>query len=158
VSDAPAPPSYRRGDHFHFMAELDGRLHVIGGLDGKVFRPRTEHWVLKGATWKELPAPPEGLWAKFAAQAAVGGELYLFGDFGAWRFDALTDDWTARAKLPFRLVMPQTIVTSASLWIIGGVPVEGEGEPLLLRHDLASDQWFDCSETPDAVSAGARND
>jgi len=136
-----APPGFDLGDHFHFVHALGGRLHVIGGLDGEKFEPQTEHWILTDVGWKAQPAPPPGLWAKFSVQAAVGDKLYLFGDFGAFCFDAKASSWTPRAKLEPMLVMPQAVGIEDVIWVIGGDQVEGSAGRLLLAYDIDKDSW-----------------
>jgi hypothetical protein len=138
----PSPPSFRPGDHFHFVQTLGGKLHVIGGLDGETFRPRREHWIRGERGWEAQPPPPEGLWAKFAVQAAVGDALYLFGDFGGWRLDAASGVWTSRSPPPEMLVMAPSAEIDGTLWVIGGMGVE-RPRRVLLAYDVAADTWRD---------------
>lgn len=91
--------------------------------------------------WKADSPPPVGMWGKFAAQAMSGGKLYLFGDFGAYCYDPQTSLWTPRAKLASLLAMPQAVAIDGSIWVIGGRPVDGRRDSVLLRYDIAADAW-----------------
>ena len=136
------PPGFTPGDHFHFLAELGGELHCAGGLDVATFAPRREHWVRRHDAWVALPAPPAGLWAKFGGQAVTGGRWYLFGDFGAYRYDPDAQQWTACAPWGRALVMPGVVAVGDAIWIVGGMQVEGHGN-VLLEYRPAQDAWRD---------------
>lgn len=140
-----APPGFAEGDHFQIVQAIAGRLHVIGGLDGKTFEPRREHWVLGAEGWQAQAEPPPGLWAKFAVQAVVGEKLYLFGPFGGFCFDAGASTWTPRAKPEGLIVMPQTVPLDGRLWVVGGEVDGGPREPLLRCYDIAEDTWSEPS-------------
>jgi hypothetical protein len=153
----PAPPRFKRGDHFHILQALGGQLHVIGGLDGESFVPKTEHWVMTNPTaspdappaecWSAAAPPPAPVWAKFAVQVVADGRLYLFGDFGAFRFDARKKAWTSRAPLPVTIVMPQAVALGGVIWVIGGERVDDarRRSRLLFRYGIAHDAWTDHS-------------
>jgi hypothetical protein len=140
VTREPPPPDFVPGDHFHFVAVLGGELHVVGGLAGDSFEPRRSHHVLREGQWRALPPPPPGLWAKFGGQAVVDGCLHVFGEFGHHRFDPRTGTWGARAPLPFPLVMPAVTVIDGTIWLVGGMRVEGTGG-VLLAYDPGRDVW-----------------
>jgi N-acetylneuraminic acid mutarotase len=153
----PPPPGFKRDDHFHFLHAFGGKLHVIGGLDGKSFTPKAEHWVLtnplatpespSAKCWTAQARLPVAVWAKFAVQAVADGKLYLFGDFGAFRFDSTKKEWTPRAKLPFMIAMPQAVSHAGSIWVIGGehVAQQRPRERILLQYVVARDAWIDHS-------------
>jgi hypothetical protein len=144
VTRQQPPPGFQPGDHFHFLVELQGELHVLGGIEIRPFRARREHWILRGGQWAAEPPPPEGLWAKFGSHANVDGRLHLFGEFGHYVYDPGFRTWTARAPMPFALVMPAVVVRDGVIWIVGGMRVEGEG-PVLLAYDPRTDRWLDCA-------------
>jgi hypothetical protein len=155
INEMPSPPGFKRGDHFHCMQSVRGRLRVVGGIGGDAQTLQAEHWMLDdpradsaSLVWRSEIPPPARTWAKFAVQAVDGDNLYLFGDFGAFRFDAMKKKWTRRAPLPFELVMPQAVVLDGGIWVIGGQPVDEHRRHrrVLLRYDLAKDQWTDQSE------------
>jgi len=155
VNELPSPPGFKKGDHFHCMQVIRGRLHVVGGVGGDAQTLKTEHWSLDdpraasaSKVWRSETPSPTGVWAKFAVQAVQDDKLYLFGDFGAFRFDATKKEWTRRTSLPFEIVMPQAVVSDGSIWVIGGNPVDEKRKRrrILLRYDLARDQWTDYSE------------
>jgi hypothetical protein len=144
VTRLPPPPGFQPGDHFHFVVELQGELHVLGGIDVGPFRARREHWILRDGAWLAQPTPPEGLWAKFGGHARIGGRLHLFGDFGHCAYDTVARTWERRAPLPFPLVMPAAVVRGGVLWILGGMRVDGNGD-VLLAYDPELDHWRDLS-------------
>jgi hypothetical protein len=142
VQSIEPPPGFAPGDHFHLLHGLGGRLHVIGGLDGQEFRPRTEHWVRTATGWEQAPSPPQGLWAKFAVHGVVDGRLYVFSDAGAFCFDPREGTWSARKGPERVLVMPAVVAREGRLLVVGGVGVDGRGVALL-EYDPARDRWRD---------------
>lgn len=155
VEESPPPPGFKKGDHFHCMQAIRGRLHVVGAIGGDAQTLKTDHWVLvdpraasPSTAWRSETPPPVGVWAKFAVQVVEDDKLHLFGDFGALRFDATKKEWTRRRSLPFEIVMPQAVALDGSLWVIGGLPIDEKRQRrrILLRYDLAKDQWTDYSE------------
>jgi hypothetical protein len=142
VTQVAPPPSFRPGDHFHFLCTLRSELHAIGGLDGERFEPRREHQVLRQGQWQPLPELPAGMWAKFAAQALHDGKLYLFGDFGGFCFDPEPCTWTAKSPMPFPLVMPAAVTLGDRIWIIGGMTTD-RARVVLLEYDVREDRFSD---------------
>ncbi|MBL8860141.1 MAG: hypothetical protein JNL28_16645 [Planctomycetes bacterium] len=144
VDPLPPPPGFRPGDHFHFLAAVNGELHVLGGLDGEQFHPLREHWVLRAGTWVKQPDPPAGLWQKFGGQALVAGGWHVFGEFGHWRYEPGTGAWTERARMPYVVAMPATLVHAETIWVVGGMRSESTGR-VLLAYDTTTDSWRDLS-------------
>jgi hypothetical protein len=157
VRQLPAPPGFERGDHFHVLAQLDGQLHVVGGLDGEEFEPKAEHWILTDPAanlgtppdrcWKAAKRPPSPVWAKFTVQAVAGNRLYLSGDFGAFCYDADEDKWQTIESAPATMVMPASVVTGDCVWVIGGQQLQDQHRQmrLLFRYDVANNSWSDHS-------------
>jgi len=143
VRAEPPPPGFAKGDHFHLVHALRGELHVIGGLDGETFRVQREHWVRGAEGWRALPAPPEGLWAKFSAHTVVGESLYVFGENGGWRFDAAEGAWRELAQSGSMLAMPATAVHDDKLWILGGMEVGRNDARVLRAFDLRGQRWLE---------------
>lgn len=154
VTDVAPPPGFAPGDHFHLLVSLAGELHAIGGLDGESFAPQHEHHVLRDGAWVTLPPPPVGIWTKFAAHAVHDGKLYVFGEFGGFCLDPAAGTWTPRAALPELLAMPATVSRGDSLWVIGGMAVAAP-RIVLLRYDVATDEWTSSSCRPTTPRAGA---
>lgn len=153
VAALPSPPGFAPGDHFHFVAELGGELHVVGGLRAENFSPSDEHWVLDGHRWRAAASPPEPVWAKFAIHAVMGDELYLFAGFGTTRDDALgptsgcrydarSDTWERIAPPPELLVMPATVVLDGRLQVLGGQRLDDGPSPTAVSsYDPETDRW-----------------
>lgn len=153
VAALPLPPGFTPGDHFHFVAELGGELHVVGGLRVEDFSPSDDHWVLDGDGWRAAAPPPEPVWAKFAIWAVMGDELYLFAGFGATRGDALgptsgcrydarSDTWERIAAPPELLTMPATVVLDGRLQVLGGQRLGDEPSPTAASsYDPETDRW-----------------
>lgn len=141
LSLAPPLPGLNPGDHFHLLASLADGLHAVGGLDGEHFEPQLEHHVLRDGRWQALPPPPVGIWTKFAAHGAIGGRLYVFGEFGGWSYGP-ADGWRPAAALPQLLAMPASVVADGALWVVGGMDVQAPTEEVLLRYEPADDRWL----------------
>lgn len=141
VRELLPPPGFEADDHFHLMHVLGGELHVIGGYDGDDFEPLARHAVLREGAWVALAPPPAGIWAKFAIHARAGDVLDLFGDFGAFRYDAPAQSWSQLAPFEGLLAMPQAVVLDEELWVVGGMAVGREHEAVLLHYDRAQDTW-----------------
>lgn len=142
VEGTPPPPTFRAGDHFHLLCAIAGDLHVLGGLDGESFTPRCEHWVRGGEGWQAMPAPPAGLWTKFAACAVSGNRLYVFGDAGGLCYEAVERTWTRRCPMPLALAMPCAVAAGDAVWVLGGLAVDGPRD-VLLCYDANADRWRD---------------
>ena len=95
--------------------------------------------VFYGACW--LPWTTETGTRQAILFDIADDKLYLFGDFGAFCFDAKASTWTPRAKLEPMLVMPQAVGIDGVIWVIGGDQVEGDAGRLLLAYDIAKDAW-----------------
>jgi len=153
VVDLPGLPGFSPGDHFHFVAELRGELHVVGGLHVENFEPTAEHWVLDGDRWRPAAPPPEPVWAKFAIWAVLDDRLYVFAGFGetrddalgptsGFRYDAHGDAWSVVAAPPELLVMPATVALDGRLFVLGGdVLGDGPSPTAVSVYDPEKDRW-----------------
>ena len=154
VEQAEPPPGYRPGDHFHFLAVVDGRLHVLGGLTGydadneEPLEEQGDHWVRDGEAWQARADAPAFVYAKFAVEAVRDDTLYLFGDFGGFAYDASRDTWSERGDLPRVVCMPGAVLGEEALWVVGGWAVEAPKARLLMRYDFGRDAWTDQSRMP----------
>tara|TARA_R110002072_G_scaffold241027_4_gene399608 strand:- start:33156 stop:34079 length:924 start_codon:yes stop_codon:yes gene_type:complete len=140
VRAAKPPPSFTHGDHLHFVCALHDELHVWGGIDGDDSEMHTAHWVRRSGDWHALPDCPKGMWTKFAAYAVHDGALYVFGEFGGWRYDPLGGGWQPRAKMPESVAMPAAVASNGSIWVLGGMQSKGRGS-VFFRYDIASNRW-----------------
>ena len=152
VTEVPPPPGFGPGDHFHFVANLGERLHVIGGLDGDEFTPKREHWVLLDGAWRAATPPPDALWAKFAIHAVAGDRLFVFTGIGPQRGDALgprrglcydphADRWSELAAAPAALVMAATVVIDDRIHVLGGARLDEAPVTIPRVFDIATGRW-----------------
>lgn len=139
--DPPEPPGFETGDHLHIMTALRGEIHVIGGLDGKSFSPKAEHWVLRNGSWEKGTPPPVGLWAKFAIVQSCDPVLYIFEGAKGWRYDAAADRWTALTGPGRVLVMPASVAIGQRIFVLGGMPVDSGSPAGVWEYSIASDHW-----------------
>jgi hypothetical protein len=140
------PPDFVAGDHFQIVVSLAGRIHVIGGLDGKSFSPRRSHWTLEREGWRPAPPPPRATWAKFAAWAVDGDKLWLFDENAGYCYDHAARRWAKKAKMPFTVAMGQAVIVDRRLYVLGGLAEPRKN--VLLCYDLKTDKWRDLSPSP----------
>jgi N-acetylneuraminic acid mutarotase len=152
-----APMSMRR-DNFAVVA-LDGRVHVIGGVDEhehrlagvEIYDPRADRWT----PGRELPK------RRAAASAAVlGGLVYVAG--GALNsnsptatvvvFDPRTGGWRSAAEMGTARAQLRLVASGQYLYAVGG---RGTGASLTVveRYDPASDSWRTLSPMRDNRAA-----
>jgi hypothetical protein len=143
VIPLPNPPGYTPGNHFHILAALAGKLHVVGGLHVKEFQPTTEHWIFDGPpanTWSAAAAPPFALWAKFSIIAVHDDSLFVFeGDRGC-RYDARSDSWSTLPGPGEIVVMPTAIVLDGRIHVIGGETLDTRSTTIE-SFDLTRSEW-----------------
>jgi len=135
VSDGPELPGFEPGDHFHVVAALEGRLHVLGGLrkDGLSAR----HRALVEGRWEVRAPLPEPDWAKFGYRGVVGGRLYVFGEVHH-RYDPEADEWEERAAPPEVRAMAAVYVHGTRIIVLGGRP---DPDRTVLVYDTEADEW-----------------
>ena len=152
LADVEPPPGFGPGHHFHFVAALAGRWHVIGGMVGGGLSER--HWARaagEGERWVERAALPEPSFAKFNAWTTIADELWIFGGRaagegaayvggGAWRYSAATDTWTSLEPLPEMRVMPAAVVVDGVVHSIAGVSNQVQPLPNA-AYDPARRAW-----------------
>lgn len=152
-----APPGFAPGDHFHLMHEIDGQLHVVGGLDGDEFEPKREHWVLeKDGAWRALAPPPAPMWAKFAMHGVAGDSLIVRDLGGAFRFRT-GPGWTRLGgeNLRSRFAMPASVSTPRGLWTVGGQGLESAEAAANHLFDTETRAWI---ELPRGRDGGSKAD
>ncbi len=153
VTNLPLLPGFTPGDHFHFVVNLRGELHVIGGLRVENFTPSAQHWVFDVDGWRAATPPPAPVWAKFAIWAVLDDQLYLFAGYGftrddalgptsGFRYDSRSDTWTVVAVPPKLLAMPATVVLDGRLHVLGGQPLDDGPFPTAVTvYEPKEDSW-----------------
>jgi hypothetical protein len=144
VAEVDAPPGSQPGDHFPFLVELQGKLHVIGGVDGQV-TPLRRHFVRDNETWRALPQPPDWLWAKFACTLVTGDSFYVFSYGKSHRFDVAAGAWHELPALRQAIVLPQAVQQGDLVHILGGFASDGESCRVHHTFDLRRSVWTDLS-------------
>jgi N-acetylneuraminic acid mutarotase len=131
-------------------AELDGRIHAVGGLGGRpnaneIYDIAADAWTL-GA---DLPVATDHAWA-----AAVGGRVYLGAGSShrVFSYDPATDTWTDAAPSAFpHGGTPAAAVIDGRIYVAGGAGGGMAGNELEV-YDPATNAW-----TTLAPMACARN-
>lgn len=135
VKEVPRLPGRSRGDHLHFVAELGGELHVLGGLYGK-----TMHWVFDGREWREAAAIPEPAWAKFAVYEVVDDRLFMFWEDGGYCYDLESDTWSKVQPLNEQLAMAASFVSDGRIYVLGGLATRSAARVVRV-YDIRRDKW-----------------
>jgi N-acetylneuraminic acid mutarotase len=139
------------------VAELDGRMYVIGGFFAaeilfgiaatvEVYDPETEEW--------SFVAPlPVGL--HHTAAASVGGLLYVIGGwqdfFGipvadVYAYDPAADEWTPREPMPTARAGHAATVLDGRIYVAGGSPDERAHD--FAVYDPIADEWTVLPDMP----------
>jgi len=138
------------------IAELDGKIYVIGGLkyligwtSGAVeaYDPRTDRWETKAS----LPGP-----LHHAAATAANGKLYVVGGYApgllvdipelrrpmkeVWEYDPDRDRWRARAPMPTARGGLAVGVIDGKIYVVGG-EAGGKAVNAFEMYDPVTDTW-----------------
>lgn len=152
LDEVDAPPGCAPGDHFPILVSLADRLHVLGGVDADV-NPIRRHFVRDDAGWRALAEPPPGLWGKFSCHAVRGQTLWLFGDFGAFRYDTPSEQWTPLEPMPRTLVLPQAVFVGDRIHVLGGLQPGATRAAVHLVFDVTTTTWSDLTRDEDQRTA-----
>ncbi len=135
------------------VAELDGRVYVIGGLVGFEIVGTVEVYDPAGDSWSfaaPLPVP-----LHHVAATSVGGMLYVMGgwsDFFAteraelYAYDPVGDAWSPKAPMPAARAGLAAAGIDGRHYAAGGFPPEREHD--LAVYDPAQDEWTELAPMP----------
>ena len=137
------------------IAEIDGKLFVIGGSQGdrrlatvEVYDPATDTWTPRAA----MPAA-----RKNTAAAVVNGIIYVFGGTrltaqGSLRtteaYDPTTDTWTKKKDMPTARSGQAALPFQGKIYVIGGWGVNDAHESAVEVYDPVTDTWEDKAPLP----------
>lgn len=136
------------------VAELGGRIYVIGGLRGdrstadtvEVYDPAADRWTLAAP----LPLP-----LHHAGAAAVNGKLYVIGGFtglaflpvsAVFEYSPPENRWSGRASMPTARGALAVGVVDGRIYAAGGSPVDRETD--LAVYDPVADRWTQLPSMP----------
>jgi N-acetylneuraminic acid mutarotase len=126
------------------VAELGGKLYVVGGLQGAVILDHVEVWDPVTDAWSfaaPLPIP-----LHHTTATAVGGRLYVIGGwpnfFAAptdrvFAYDPGANAWTEKASMPTARGSPAAAALGGRIYVAGGDP----GATDFAVYDPALDSW-----------------
>lgn len=142
-----ALPALRSGVGDPALAVLDGKIHVVGGVEGfgssglhEVFDPEEQRWT-------SLPDLPRQL--SDAAVAVVSDTLYVMGGYNilaggaltdVYRYEAATQRWLAVSALISPTSGAEVAVIEHEIYIFGGYDNDAESR-LVQKYDPAKDRW-----------------
>ncbi|MDA1260937.1 MAG: hypothetical protein O3A20_09990, partial [Planctomycetota bacterium] len=136
----PSPPSFTQGDHFAFVWERKGRLHVAGGMIENGVGDL--HWAWDGRAWTARAPLPGPAATKFAVWGVAAGDLHLFAYEGCWRYDGDADAWRHLDPPPWPRdrAMAASVARKGRLQAIGGFSHGGVFRGVD-EYDPASGLW-----------------
>jgi non-specific serine/threonine protein kinase len=148
-SEGPALPAARHHTH---VAEVDGDLYVLGGMETIGFSLVDTAWVLPSGemTWSPIRSLPEERGAGFAG--AVGGIIYLVGGQGrggslaseVLTYDPAMDAWSMGAAIPSPREHLAGFVHDDEIWVVGGRELSlSTNTDVVEIYDPAGDSWRD---------------
>ncbi len=135
------------------VAELDGRLYVVGGIQGVNVLSLVEVYDPVGDAWSFVAPLPTGV--HHSAAASVDGKLYVIGgwsDFFAtvtanvWEYDPGLDVWTAKAPMPLARAALAAAVVDGKIYTAGGWPAARSTD--FSVYDPDSDAWTALPDLP----------
>ena len=139
---------------------VDGRIYVIGGLEGwKKLSSRNEAYDPATNTWEakaDLPTPRHA-----ATVETFDGKIYVFGGAGdeasIWAdratvevYDPSTDSWEKRRDMPRPRFKAASAVVGGKIILIGGVDGTDSRNSVnsVDIYDPARDAWHHAGEYP----------
>ncbi len=160
--ESRAPLQVPRGEVA--VAELSGRIYVIGGFDGdrrsssvvEVYHPALDKWT-------QAAPLPRGL--NHAMAAGVQGKLYVLGGYLGpgltnatnlvFEYDPTKNSWTERAPMP--TARGAGAVLAGEIYVVGGAR-SGRSVDDFAVYDPAKNTWKELPPMPtarDHLAAGA---
>ncbi len=136
------------------VAELDGRIYVLGGIDGtpsflasvEIYDPATDSW----SSGPALPVP-----LHHTTASVVDGKLYAIGgwsDFFATPLDVVFEldpqqgSWVTRSSMPTARGSPAAAVLDGKIYVAGGWPSARARD--FAVYDPATDEWQTLADLP----------
>ena len=148
-----------RALHHVNAAVVDGKLMVLGALEGFAFTARGEVWALEDGVWKGRAAMPTGRQRGSAGVAVVGSDVFLVGGFRAGAVDDVDvyrgaeDRWERLADLPGARDHGGAVAVEGLIYAVGGRQGGiGAIEANLWRFDPAAPEagWVELPPMPTA--------
>jgi non-specific serine/threonine protein kinase len=148
-SEGPALPQPRHHTH---VAEVDGDLYVLGGMETIGFDLVDTAWVLHAGetTWTTIATLPEVHGAGFAG--SVGGRIHIVGGVGrggslateVLTYDPVMDAWSTGAAIPSPREHVAGFVHDDEIWVVGGRELSlSTNTDVVEIYDPAGDGWRD---------------
>lgn len=149
------PESWRA----YALAELDGRIHLVGGLDGRS----------RAVDWHRTYEPRTGRWGTRAVlgerrhdmgAASTGGLLYVAGGqrpllsmttAAVDAYDPVADEWTRCRRMHHARANPGVAAVRGRIYAVGGrLPGLGSGRPSghVESYDPATGRWKELEHVP----------
>ena len=138
------------------VAELDGRIYVMGGYPASRVTVRTVQ-VYDAAEDRWSLTTPLPIALNHQMPAAANGRIYVIGgqtDSGTtsfvntvFEFDPLTTNWTAKAPMPAARSSGAAAVIGDLIYVAGGRPPRGQDFAV---YDTVNDQWTTLTNMPTA--------
>jgi N-acetylneuraminic acid mutarotase len=150
------------------VAELDGRIYVIGGYPStRVYVDTVQVYDAATDGWSHAAPVPQPLHHTVAA--AVNGKLYVIGGeisptgvanqgifiANVYEYDPATDTWTEKSPMPTARSAGATGVIDGKIYVAGGRPPRGHDFAV---YDPAEDRWTVLPDLPtqrNHLAAGA---
>jgi N-acetylneuraminic acid mutarotase len=143
-----AVPGTKKDDHFHFMAVVGGKLHVLGGIrfaEGENSGVMDQHFMWDGKSWHKRAALPIKSLSKMGVSAVFDDKIYVFSGMDKLHhaYDSKTDSWSDKpAPIPAELVMAAAVVDNGRLHVVGGIePREKVPPGSVLTYDVKTNSW-----------------
>jgi N-acetylneuraminic acid mutarotase len=147
---------------------VNGRIYVIGGIDGTGALGTNEEFDPSLNTWRARSPMPTARW--LSAVEVVNNRIYVIGGQVLRdgptlavneQYDPNTDTWTSRTPMPTTRTGPVAVVVNSKIWALGGATVNDANVTLFTgaheEYDPVSNSWQTAGQipTPRAALAAA---
>ncbi|WP_128895713.1 Kelch repeat-containing protein [Longirhabdus pacifica] len=142
------------GKKGHGVAEVDGKIYVIGGDDVRSFLstvemydPNTNAWTTK----MSMPTERSDL-----GIAVVDEKIYAIGgnNFDNYRlstvemYDPATNSWLTKASMPTERTQFGTAVVDGKIYVVGGFDSDNDRISTVEMYDPTTDSWLTKANMP----------